>query len=891
MQAEHELSALREKTEPHTRMVNELTIQKREISGQMAALESELRTCKNETAELRQEMLVKAETAAVLSAQIEAIQKKGTVVSHSDMERYRLLENDLAKISSRYSDLEKSLDAHNELLAEEGKKSVNMRDEMARLVTKEVDYKSTIERLEAELRESNKARQDLIAEAAFNRSKPKTRRLRTLQRPTRDLADTILTAQNDKTIKKTLGRLFSEKRDIEDEAKNEKRKRKQLEQHVQMLSTKINFLVIENSESKCKYARLQTSKEFMAKQLKAQRAQNLTLHKRLGELFDTHSATPQQSPKSEIEFVKSARDILERAVFEWHVKSSLEGDNSEQINGSKFNAKRLPTFEARFFSENDVRTSSMLMAAREGNMWDIVVSDSSSKRGASLVHRAEDMMHRFQMKQFMQSAQKLRDPDRAWFSIAEKFAFVMTTALALELEAGHMCSEIRIALADLASKFTVMKVEFNKAAERFEAERMAKHKSIMKYTQESFRAGAAGEEGGSDDEDKTPIGITLRLADSQLDDETLHGVASLIMTNDKSTQDDWRGPDEDNVAATVEAIVLRDNFLGDASTASLQDFLSKSQSLKMIDLRGNAMTSTGIAHLKQAALTNKCIERIETRNEGGVLVCHKDVEIAFDHDPIIIDCRHNDPTKQDDKAQYLNPNALELLLENLDELKLKYSNAAAKKLAGGANGSSRRFGGGKTRRGKAGLDRSRSRTFGRSIKGRGVKEEGGFGSDFIDYALTAPPAHMPLVKTSAFLTQSADVLVGKESGTSRANGRRKRGGVSDEDGGDDSVALSAAAASDAPPGERELGNLLDKKIRLMERRAKTKKMGERRKESGGTQRRWASSSSSSRLRPQSAGFTGRIGAMSSSSGIRRPPKSTLRPKSAVLRRLPFAKRG
>ena len=84
----------------------------------------------------------------------------------------------------------------------------------------------------------------------------------------------------------------------------------------------------------------------------------------------------------------------------------------------------------------------------------------------------------------LQSAQKLRDPDRVWFSVAEKFAFVMTTALALELEAGHMCSEIRIALADLASKFTVMRDEFRKAAERFEAERMAKHKSIMKYTQE-----------------------------------------------------------------------------------------------------------------------------------------------------------------------------------------------------------------------------------------------------------------------------------------------------------------------------------------------------------------------------------------------------------------------
>ena len=398
--------------------------------------------------------------------------------------------------------------------------------------------------------------------------------------------------------------------------------------------------------------------------------------------------------------------------------------------------------------------------------------------------------------------------------------------------------------------------------------------------------------------------MTLRLADSQLDDETLHGVTALIMTNDKSTKDDWRGTDVDDIPATVEAIVLRDNFLGDASAASLQEFVCKTQSLKMIDLRGNAMTSTGITNLKQAALSNKCVERIETRNSGCVLVCHKDIDIAFDHDPIIIDCRHNDPNKQDVNAQFLNPNALDLLLENLDELKLKYSAAASKKAAGSSSaGSSKRFERGRRGKSTGGL---RNRTYGggyvRSTKGRGVKEEGGFGSDFIDYALTAPPAHMPLVKTSAFLTQSADVLIGKESGTGRG-GRNRRGVNADEDGGEDSVALSAAAASDAAPGERELGNLLDKKIKLMERRAKAKKAGKGAGLSGGgggTQRRWASSSSS-QLRPRSAGVTGRTtgtrsggggfgGTKSSGSGIRKPPRSTLRPKSAVLRRLPL-KRG
>lgn len=81
-----QLENLRDSTQPNVDLVSDLSLRKREMSGQMAALESELRTSRNEAAEMRQEMLVKTETASVLSAQIMAIQKKGTVVSYGDMQ-------------------------------------------------------------------------------------------------------------------------------------------------------------------------------------------------------------------------------------------------------------------------------------------------------------------------------------------------------------------------------------------------------------------------------------------------------------------------------------------------------------------------------------------------------------------------------------------------------------------------------------------------------------------------------------------------------------------------------------------------------------------------------------------------------------------------------------
>lgn len=147
---------------------------------------------------------------------------------------------------------------------------------------------------------------------------------------------------------------------------------------------------------------------------------------------------------------------------------------------------------------------------------------------------------------------------------------------------------------------------------------------------------------------------------------------------------------------------------------------------------------------------------------------------------------------------------------------------------------------------------------------RGVKEAGGFGNDFIDYALTAPPKHMPLVKTSAFLSDMGGAAGGAKRGVPAAWAKKKVAAETGGGGGEeDSLAVSAAAASDAPPGERELGTLLDKKIKFMERNSERQQ------------------------RPASAkGVPSAFGSMRGSGVIRKPPRSKTRPKSATLKRLP-----
>jgi len=225
----------------------------------------------------------------------------------------------------------------------------------------------------------------------------------------------------------------------------------------------------------------------------------------------------------------------------------------------------------------------------------------------------------------------------------------------------------------------------------------------------------------------------------------------------------------------------------------------------------------------------------------------------------------------------------------------------------------------------------------KKLKKRGIKQTGGFGSDFIDRALTAPPKHMPLIENSnTFLTETTTTNNNRSGNTSRWASSTKKSkkythnnsgldrsfdvtrNINDENELD-SVENSAANASDAPPGEKELGNLLDKKIRLMQRNVLKSRNGNASNANYGRGMATMSGMRNSGklrgiLRPKSAaavtGARGTIGmgrrsstaAFERSGGggggdlnssmnrgkIRPPPQSKLRrPKSAVLRRLPY----
>jgi hypothetical protein len=121
-------------------------------------------------------------------------------------------------------------------------------------------------------------------------------------------------------------------------------------------------------------------------------------------------------------------------------------------------------------------SSSSLGGAKKEAFWDVVIHESQRRKGSVLQSAAEEMLQRFQMRQFMHSAQRLRDPERVWFAFSEKAAYIMNVAAGVELEAARMCSDVRMACADMGAKLKVICDEFKVAGVRCEQERLSKHK-------------------------------------------------------------------------------------------------------------------------------------------------------------------------------------------------------------------------------------------------------------------------------------------------------------------------------------------------------------------------------------------------------------------------------
>jgi chromosome segregation ATPase len=206
-----------------------------------------------------------------------------------------------------------------------------MREQMAKLTEEKVAAQNQLQAADDALADEKKHVQDLIAELALSSKKSGTKKKRaeaTAQRSETLRGKFDRTMKEDEAanqsmrMKDTLASMASERLDFEEALKKEHKKRKEHEQSIQILGGKINFLEMEVAEAKAHCAKLTGEKEVVGSELKSQREQNLTLHKRLGEIFDPNSGDDEHAAMAAADLAK------ERAKVRASEASAKEGSST-----------------------------------------------------------------------------------------------------------------------------------------------------------------------------------------------------------------------------------------------------------------------------------------------------------------------------------------------------------------------------------------------------------------------------------------------------------------------------------------------------------------------------------------------------------------------------------
>ncbi len=134
--------------------------------------------------------------------------------------------------------------------------------------------------------------------------------------------------------------------------------------------------------------------------------------------------------------------------------------------------------------------------------------------------------------------------------------------------------------------------------------------------------------------------LEIRVPESQVDDETLHGIFALLTgaildkpageeSNDLATSTKSMIPSQSsNFTPYLDRIVLlnlRDNSLTDLSCKLLSPLLEKSSTLRMVDLRGNKLTESGATVILDAININPSVMYVSQKQGGFMLEGHREI--------------------------------------------------------------------------------------------------------------------------------------------------------------------------------------------------------------------------------------------------------------------------
>ena len=380
----------------------------------------------------------------------------------------------------------------------------------------------------------------------------------------------------------------------------------------------------------------------------------------------------------------NATALVERAVFD-QVCAYETGERSVGKGGKK-------PASAKKANKNN---TSMLKAyiADDGLLAIGLESGTNTRKLDSEVVEAEELLNGLQIHAFLKFSQS-RPDGKVSALFTEKLASVLNFIRKLTNETSSQLGETRVKLADATSRLAVTTQRSNRMKDRVVNERISKQKTVMKYLREQMRqsdfriaihditstaknelndleestGGVAGRETGMSREilrqlvgvssELTTIGLSsgtassglpgameLRMPDTLLDDETVHGMVELLKGNvakdeGMDTLNMSRALPENAPTMTLNKTLLtasgnylnrvlllnlRGNQITDLTCKLLAGLVENSVSLRMVDLRSNLISPKGARIMFDATRRNTTVLYVTQRQGGFMIEGHRDI--------------------------------------------------------------------------------------------------------------------------------------------------------------------------------------------------------------------------------------------------------------------------
>lgn len=692
---EHQIKSLNEAVESRQKEVDDLVREGADLKKKITDMTNLLN--------------VRAETNAILRQQMDELNGKKFVITKEEMDRFKKIEKENGSMQLRIKELVKSVDLHMDLLHRAEGEAENAVADAKKMATSEAVAKKdlddlrrtalgSVDKLKAATKELVKLRRDnkdLILQVEGLQKNPNAGK------------------PEFESLKESLAILGKSKADAAEQQQIEAKKRKSAEESTKAMRNRISFLLEQLEQASALSIAWQEQKSILKAEIAGLHSTNKDLRRRLSsvqgyyterqvatiaendDLGEYGNGQGRLTPGDILSGKAGAPISALGPAFENPAAATLPTSVESYVERALFDticAFSSGSKTAIYKAKKRGQTGPMGMFKVRQSEDGVLVIEANAD-DPDLEVEAKELLTGLQINAFLRFCQT-RPASKVSALFVDKIANILNQSRNRVIEVVEQLGDTRMEVARATARAAVSSERVQRLRERFYFERLAKQKSVIKYVREQMRhsdmrvvlndiskkaadyiveidiamnadqrqlkefmqqithtADELSSAAASSGTTTGPVGaMEIRLPDTQLDDETLHGVIGLLSGVLEDHNQQLGGTislssttplpnslltssllaktvlsTSANYINRVLQIIVKGNQLTDLSCKLLSNVVETSPDLRLLDLRENCISEKGAKILFDATRRNISILYVTQRQGGFMVEGHREI--------------------------------------------------------------------------------------------------------------------------------------------------------------------------------------------------------------------------------------------------------------------------